>query len=167
MWHLQETNLQFQLQIQEEGNLDLKAGNHALQSSNDFGCCALENLYVDQIHQDFMERNQIGSGIILSLESRVRVQRRNGSSETLFFVGLKSMKYTLNKGQTLSLSFRNIAQFSEWGQILQCQEKYNCFQKSLLLEARIDPEICVHAEVSHGGWRHVESRNQGLTQPAF
>lgn len=44
-----------------------------------------------------MERNQIGSGTILSLESRVRVQRRNGSSETLFFVGLKSMKYPLNK----------------------------------------------------------------------
>lgn len=41
-----------------------------------------------------MERNQTGSGIILSLESRVRVQRGNGSSAGLFFVGLKSAIHT-------------------------------------------------------------------------
>ena len=75
-------------------------------------------------------------GVVSScLESRVRVQRGNGSSAGLFFVGLKSMQYTLSKGKILRLSFRNIAQFSELGQILQSQEKYYLFQKSLLLEA--------------------------------
>lgn len=85
------------------------------ESSNDFGCCILENLYVDQIHWDFMESNQIGNGKIISPESRVRVQRRDGSSETLFLVGLSSMQYTLNKEEMLRLSFRTITQFSEWG----------------------------------------------------
>ena len=126
MWHLQETNLQFQLQIQEEGNLDLRAGNHALQSSNDFGCCALENLYVDQIHQDFMERNQTGSGIILSGVQGQSSERKWQQCRSLL---CRTEVYAIHTKQRENIK----AEFQEYSSVLRIGPNSTMSRKILLV----------------------------------
>lgn len=54
-----------------------------MESSNNFGYWVLKNVYVKDILSDFMESNQMGGGNVVSLKSRVRVQRRNGRCEIL------------------------------------------------------------------------------------
>lgn len=54
-----------------------------MESSNNFGYWVLKNVYVKDILSDFMESNQVGGGNVVSLKSRVRVQRRNGRCEIL------------------------------------------------------------------------------------